>query len=188
MNTACSHLKKDNQKAAVLFSKYSLLQNKQDCHLLKKDKARFDCDYVSGLIQGDGGVSLSFRDPRKRKKGIKYCFHIGQHLNSLDLLVRLKDFFQCGKIQKVSPTYYRFMVSDLESLLNKILPHFVAYPLKDEKKDQFNIFSEVCKMVKHKEHLTEEGFEKIVRIAYKMNMDGKRRKHTMEEYLKLVVS
>jgi hypothetical protein len=151
---------------------------------------KLSCQYITGFIQGDGGVTISFRKEKTAKgiRKISYCFHIGQHISSLDLLVNLKTFFQCGRIQKISPTYYRYMVSDIESLVNKILPHFISYPLKDVKRKHFEIFSEVCNKIKNKQHLKHKGFVTIVKLAYNMNMEGKRRKFTMEEYLKLVMS
>lgn len=66
--------------------------------------ARLHPEYVSGLTQGDGSFSMSFS-----KTGIMPIFSLGSHNLSLNLLYRLKEFFQCGQVSPVSPTYSRFV-------------------------------------------------------------------------------
>jgi hypothetical protein len=67
----------------------------------------------------------------------------------------------------------------------KIIPHFERYPLLSMKQKDFEIFKEICLIVDRKEHLTKNGFVRIINLAYKMNGSGKR-KRSKEELLNLL--
>jgi len=58
--------------------------------------------YVSGLAQGDGSFFVTIsKNPRKKGQvNIIPTFSITQNLESLDLLYKVKDYFQCGRITK----------------------------------------------------------------------------------------
>jgi hypothetical protein len=56
------------------------------------------------------------------------------------------------------------------------------HPLHSVKSEHFSIFEQVINLVNLKEHQTDKGFIKIVNLAYNMNLEGKRRKLSKEEY------
>ena len=58
--------------------------------------------------------------------------------------------------------------------MDRIIPHFEAYPLRGAKASSYAGFAEVCQMIRQGDHLTREGIARIVAIAYEMNL-GKRR-------------
>lgn len=60
------------------------------------------------------------------------------------------------------------------------------HQLHSVKSEHFSIFKQVLNLVNLKEHQTNKGFLNIVNLAYNMNLEGKRRKLTKEEYLKSV--
>ena len=62
----------------------------------------------------------------------------------------------------------------MRDLLDRVVPHFEAYPLRGVKRHAFNAFARVCQMIGQGDHLRPEGMEEIVRIAFEMNL-GKRR-------------
>ena len=61
-------------------------------------------------------------------------------------------------------------------------PFFEAHPLV-VKRDDFSAFADIVRSMRRKEHLTKTGFERLVRRAYGMNANGKRRSRSVEQVL-----
>ena len=148
--------------------------------------------FVSGLIQGDASFGFSFRIKTNKnfsnKAKISPFFSLGQEYDSIDLLEKCERFFQCGKISKVSDNYYRWMVSDYSSLKNSIVDHLLTFPLLDVKGKQFKLFTECLHILSSKEICEKQKVKRVVEYAYNLNMDGKRRRKTKEEYLRAIYS
>jgi hypothetical protein len=128
--------------------------------------------YVSGLVDGDGSFNISFRSNGR----ISPAFTIIQDANSADLLYKVKDFFGCGSIYEINEDTVRYNVSNLKDLIDIIIPHFNQYPLYTVKSGHFKIFSEVCNLLKAKEHKNDSGLKRITDLALNMNRGGKYRK------------
>ena len=47
----------------------------------------------------------------------------------------------------------------------------------------FTAFSDIVRAMRRKEHLSPEGFERLVRLAYGMNARGKQRSRTLAQVL-----
>ena len=79
-------------------------------------------------------------------------------------------FFGCGRIRPKGPksSVLTFAVDSLRNLETVILPFFEKYPLVVKRKD-FEAFAAIVRSMRLKEHLTSEGFERLVRLAYGMN-------------------
>jgi hypothetical protein len=77
----------------------------------------------------------------------------------------IKDYLGCGVIEKVStrPNEVNLVVYSLDDLVLKIIPIF-ENSLISQKYLDFNFFKEVSSLMLNKEHLTEEGFKKIILI------------------------
>ena len=151
--------------------------------------------FVSGLIQGDGSFGFSFRirkgsrnEKDTNKAKIYPFFSLGQEKTEYILLEGCVRFFQCGKIYKVSENYYRWVVSDYSSLKNSILNHLHTFPLLDVKGKHFRIFTECLHILSSKEICEKQKVKRVVESAYNLNMDGKRRRITKEEYLRAIAS
>ena len=72
---------------------------------------------------------------------------------------------------------------NVRNLVDKVLPHFRAFPLISSKQADFERFARICELVSGERHLEREGLEEIVRIAMEMNPSGKR-KYIGSEILK----
>lgn len=70
-----------------------------------------------------------------------------------------------------------FVVTLLADITGKIIPLFNEYPLMGNKRLDFLDFAKIAEIVKSKDHLTNEGLEKIKVINSNMNS---RRKHLPE--------
>ena len=53
--------------------------------------------------------------------------------------------------------------------LDVIIKHFDSYPLISKKLADYLLFKEALELIKNKEHLTIEGFNKIISIRASMN-------------------
>jgi len=69
----------------------------------------------------------------------------------------------------------KYEVRSIEALTTTVVPHFRRFPLMSAKQADFEKFAEVCGAVNVGKHLTPEGFERIVRLAFEMNPSGKRK-------------
>ena len=76
-----------------------------------------------------------------------------------------------------------YVVRDRNDLLRKIIPFFERYPLQTEKQKDFETFRIIVQRMESDEHLTPEGFEEIVRLAFSMNAGGRYRKRKIEDIL-----
>ena len=135
--------------------------------------------YVSGVVQGDGGFAASYRSDGR----IDLSFYLGMSNDSIEVMEAVRDHLGCGRIYSVSASYSRLMVTSLESLAGKVLPHFRKYPLWDEKRDQCEKLSQMCDLLQQGRNHTLEDYKVLVGIGYNMNMEGSRRAETMEHLI-----
>jgi hypothetical protein len=81
-------------------------------------------------------------------------------------------FFNCGSVgvrSNISTPRCDFYVQDSTLILEKILPHFDAYPLLNLKQEDYLCFKECMTLIKLKQHLTPEGLKKIKSLNLEMN-------------------
>lgn len=82
------------------------------------------------------------------------------HINDLELLNCLKNFFGVGTV-RTDKTSAHYQVTGIDNLLI-VLEHFKTYPLHSSKRHSLFILSIILNMIFKKEHLTESGFLKAV--------------------------
>jgi hypothetical protein len=146
-------------------------------------------DYVAGFVDGEGCFSVSIRPHPTVRYGsrsvIGPVFQIYQHYDDLDLLERFKEFFGCGRITSKGPksNVMTYAVSGRHELESIIIPFFERHPLRSSKQGDFEKFRDVVLAMQRKEHLTRDGFVRIVKLAFSMNKRGKQRRYTIEEIL-----
>lgn len=154
-----------------------------------------DSQFVSGLFQGDGSFGFTFRITKtkknKRVPKVSPFFTLGQEKDSKDLLEKVKVFFKSGNLYSVSLNYSRWMVTDSFSLKENVLPHFKSNPLYGLKNQDFDIFKECLDILtKDEECKTRDTkrVERVIELCYDLNMGGKRRRLSKEEYLRAIAS
>jgi len=69
-------------------------------------------------------------------------------------------------------------------LLNILIPLVDSISLLSSKFVNFKAFKEAMDIYIKKEHLTDEGLIRLVKIAYSSKNKGKRRRYTLKGYLK----
>ena len=100
------------------------------------------------------------------------------------MLEELQSFFGCGRIRSKGPrsSVLTYAVDSLVDLETMILPFFERHRLLVKGSD-FATFALLVRAIRRKEHLTDDGFEKAVRLAYGMNAVGKQRSRSIEAVL-----
>jgi hypothetical protein len=100
------------------------------------------------------------------------------------VLEELIHFFGCGRIRLKggSSSVATYAVDSLKELERAIIPFFESHPLVVKERD-FQAFAEIVRSMRRKEHLKPSGFERLVRLAYGMNAQGKQRSRSLDEVL-----
>jgi len=145
--------------------------------------------YITGFVDGEGSFLVSFSNRPKLSVGIEVrpSFSVSQHKRSKNIIVELCKFFQCGSVRfSQRDQNYKYETRSLKDLVDIIIPHFEKYPLRTSKKEDFNLFRQICLLMKKNKHLSAKGVKQIIRLAYQMNNLGSRRYE--QEYLLRIVN
>ena len=139
-----------------------------------------NANYIVGLSDGEGCfyVLLTERNKEKNPKAhimAKSHFYIKLRHDDLLVLEKVREFLGFGFIyfqkekRKNHLPCYRFEVNSNEDKL-KLINFFKKYPLQSPKKQRdFQIFSEISKMIINQEHFTPEGESKIRQLKALMH-------------------
>jgi hypothetical protein len=144
--------------------------------------------WVVGFVDGEGCFSVSIhRNPNARTTGgwqLHPVFHVYQHVRYRATLEKLISFFGCGRLRPKGPKsdVWTFAVDALRDQEGHVLPFFERHPLEVKEAD-FRNFAAIVRMMRRREHLTADGFERAVRLAYAMNASGKQRARSLDEIL-----
>ena len=147
-----------------------------------------DPHWVVGFVDGEGCFSVSVhRNANERSTGgwqLHPVFHVYQHVMYRDVLEELVAFFGLGRLRSKGPesSVWTYAVDSLRDQEAAVLPFFENYPLRIKRAD-FERFALIVRAMRRKEHLDPDGFERLVRIAYSMNANGKQRLRTIDEVL-----
>jgi hypothetical protein len=126
--------------------------------------------FLSGFTDAEGCFSIGIRPDAKLK--IKWrvlpVFIIKLHKKDLSILEDIKKTLHIGKIRKSGENCVQYVVESFKEL-QVIVNHFDNYPLVTAKVSDFLLFKQCFDMIKNGEHLTEEGFLKIVTLKSSLN-------------------
>ena len=142
--------------------------------------------FVTGLVEGEGCFSVSFRFREKLKLGIETrpSFSISLNKRDLELIKQLKDYFCCGAVRfSKNDNTYKFEVRSVSDLIEHVIPHFQQFRLVGSKLNDFCLFADICKEVRGNKHRNRKHLRQIIEKAYQMNPSGKR-KYEMSELLR----
>jgi len=128
-------------------------------------------DWLVGFIDGVGcfHVEISKHPEVKFNYQILPELTVVQHKRDIALLYRIRSVMECGVVRKNHGDQYCWRVRNLKNLVEGVVPFFETHKLKSKKAVEFKKFAKVVRAMMNKEHLTEEGFNKIYKIASSMN-------------------
>jgi len=137
---------------------------------LNQKNNKLDPNFVTGFTDAEGCFSLKIvSNPKSGKLKVQVVFSIGLHKKDRALLDLIKSFFGVGNVtDKASREVSTFQVSSLLDV-KVLLEHFDSYPLITKKRADYELFKRAVGLIESKEHLTEEGINKLVAIKASIN-------------------
>lgn len=141
-------------------------------------------DYIVGFTDGEGCFSLHIVKRQKSPFGFYFTpsFSLSQNTSSVHVLEEILAFFDCGFIRKDKKTS-KYEVRDLVNLETIIVSFFQKNQLRTLKNKDFQVFCEICKLLREKRHLNYFGVLELIDLAYSMNQNGVNRRKTKQKLL-----
>ncbi len=130
-------------------------------------------EYLSGFVDGEGCFYVGFgrRQDLPLKWQVITEFHLSQNPGGKNVLEEFVNRLNCGYVKLNHPGSSKdkswvLIVKDRKDLREKVIPFFKKYPLYTSKKVELSIFENVLTLIESKDHLTREGFRKIVDLVF----------------------
>jgi hypothetical protein len=132
---------------------------------------QLEAQWIVGFIDGEGCFLVSVNPHADMSVGYQVLpeFTVVQHERDVQILHALKAHFGCGVVRKNHGDRMAYRVRSKENLLQKIVPFFMAHPLKTKKRVDFLKFREVLLLMEKNAHLDLDGVAEIRAIASQMN-------------------
>src|SRR6266536_847074 len=134
--------------------------------------------YISGYADGEGCFTVSISPRAKLLVGweVRPSFSVSQNGDRAEVLHVIQAYFGCGSIRPDrSDKPLKWETRRLDALVDRVIPHFEAYPLLSGKRQDFERFAVICSSMSAGAHRRVDGLIQIVTIASEMNPSGKRR-------------
>jgi len=148
------------------------------------------CHYLVGFVDGEGSFHVAIQRRKDLPWGWQLIpeFHVPQHREKPFLLEKIKEVLGCGYIKPNHPGSSHdvtnvFVVRNRRDLLEKVVPFFERYLLLSEKREDFDKFVQILKLMDRGAHLTKDGLGELVKLAFSMYGDGRSRKLHLNEIL-----
>lgn len=128
--------------------------------------------FIAGLMDAEGCFGLNIIKDNTRKLGYILTVYIELGMNFKDkaLIYKIKETLESGNIYYNSnDKTYKWKVSNIDQINNRIIPHFNKYFLLTQKRADFEIFTKVVSIIKANEHLTFKGLQEIVNLKASLN-------------------
>jgi len=129
-----------------------------------------DPNWIAGFtdVEGCFYAEVNNSNSTLTGKAVGLGFQIGLHKRDSSILIKLQEQLGCGKIRKDERVCI-FTVKKLKDLLTIIIPLLNQNKLHGSKILNFLDFCKIAFILENKEHLTNEGLEKINKIKNGMN-------------------
>lgn len=137
---------------------------------IEKSNLELNPWYVTGFSDAEACFHLAIGKNTKYKIGyyVNPGFSIALHKKDEELLRKIQEFFGGIGVLKVKKDIVQFRVFSIKDL-DIIIKHFDLYLLITKKCADYLLFKEALELIKNKEHLTLEGFNRIISIRASMN-------------------
>jgi hypothetical protein len=140
--------------------------------------------YVAGFIDGEGSFSVSIGKHKTLKRGldVRPEFEIEVRDDDREILERICITIGCGRIYDCSYERYgwyphaKYKVTSTIDMENILFPFLDKYPLQAKKSKSYILFKEIVLSYRRKEHLTDEGFARILELRDQLRALGKKAK------------
>lgn len=130
----------------------------------------FMAGVITGFTMGEGSFYLVKTKSKTHTTGYFLAprFAITLKLDDFEILETIKDLLGCGSVL-IGQKAASFKVTKFRDILEIIIPFFDQYPLKNIKKDDFNLFKIIVFKFAYGEGRRLEGIERLISIRQFMN-------------------
>ena len=131
-----------------------------------------DPHWLAGFASGEACFFIRIAKSSSTKTGSQVLlkFLIPQHSRDTYLLKSLISYLGCGNYRpRLKEDKGEFVVEDLKNITSIIIPFFKKYPIMGIKSEDFLDFCKASELMLNKEHLNNEGLEKLSMIKSSMN-------------------
>ena len=161
-----------NPKLTLPFGKEQIQRKKLNPH------------YVSGFIDGEGSFSVSIGKHKTLRRGfeVRPEFEIELRKDDQEILERLLITIGTGRIYDCSYDRYgwyphsKYKITSIWDMKEFLFPFLDKYPLQAKKAESYVYFKEIVLMICEKKHLSDDGFNKIVKLRERLRALGKKAK------------
>ena len=151
-------------------------------------REKLNPNYVAGFIDGEGSFSISIGKNSEYRRGVQVRaeFEIELRADDQEVLERILITIGCGKIYDCSYDRYgwfphvKYKITSAEDMVNYLFPFLDKYNLQAKKSRVYKLFKQIVLMYRKKEHLTDSGYTKIVKLRDKMRTMGKKHNFSVE--------
>lgn len=147
-------------------------------------RKKLDPQYVAGFIDGEGSFSISIGKHKTLRRGfeVRPEFEIELRKDDQEILERILITIGIGRIYDCSYERYgwfphaKYKITSIWDLKEYLFPFLDKNPLQAKKKKSYSLFKQIVLMVCAKEHLSDEGFNRIVKLRDELRALGKKAK------------
>jgi hypothetical protein len=137
----------------------------------------WNCGWIAGFVDGEGCFSVPiFRShTAKLRWQVQPQFVVAQAASSRDVLEGLVSVFGCGKVyvnqrhDDHREQLALYSVKRFADLRDVIVPFFLEHQLRTSKRESFDRFVKVLRLMEERKHLTVQGLIEIAEIVETMN-------------------
>jgi hypothetical protein len=130
-----------------------------------------EAQWIVGFVDGEGCFHVAINQHKEMVLGVQIQpeFTVVQHVQDIQVLYALKEYFECGVVRQNHGDRFAYRVRGQKNLCERIIPFFEKHKLKTKKRIDFEKFRDVVLMMERGDHLTEEGVKTIRKIQETMN-------------------
>jgi len=147
-------------------------------------KEKLNPHYIAGFIDGEGSFSVSIGKHKTLRRGfeVRPEFEIELRKDDQEILERILITIGIGRIYDCSYERYgwfphaKYKITSIWDMKEFLFPFLDKHPLQAKKRKSYLIFREIVLMLCKKQHLSDEGFGKIVRLRDELRSLGKKAK------------
>lgn len=127
--------------------------------------------FLTGFSDAESCFSINIFKNIKSNFGwkIQAVFTIGLHKKDTVILDQIKATLGVGEVYKHGENTRQYIVNSFSALAT-LISHFDKYPLITQKRADYFLFKMAVGLINNKEHLTAEGFRKILAIKASINL------------------
>ena len=147
-------------------------------------KRKLDPNYIAGFIDGEGSFSISLGKHKtlKRRLEIRPEFEIELRADDREILERILITIGCGRIYDLSYERYgwyphvKYKIGNAKEMQQFLFPLLDTYPLQAKKREVYVRFKQIVQMFLKKDHLSDRGFNRVLKLREEMRALGKKAK------------